>query len=74
MKHENQFAALSENVGQTEIFLNFRRSLKDLNLHLISDFVDKLNKDHNRFVSDDGNVFFFKLIFSLGSSCDSKNT
>lgn len=59
MKHENQFAALSENVGQTEVFLNFRRSLKDLNLHLISDFVDKLNKDHNRFVSDDGNVFFF---------------
>lgn len=56
IKHENQLSSLCENIGHSNIFLNFHSSLNQKNIHLISDFVDKLTNDHSRFVPEDGNV------------------
>lgn len=56
MKHENQFSSLCSNINEPDIFSNFRRAIIHRNVHLISDFVDKLTNDNSRFVPEDGNV------------------
>lgn len=56
MKHSNQIQSLCENIGEACLFLKIKSAIKTQSVQRISDFIDRLTNDHNRFVPADGNV------------------
>ena len=56
LKNSNQLQTLAENVNEGQLYLNLNKNVFRKSSNLISDFIDKLNNDHNRFVPEDGNV------------------
>jgi len=56
LKNSNQLQTLAENVNEGQLYLNFNKNVFRKSSNLISDFIEKLNNDHNRFVPEDGNV------------------
>lgn len=45
-----------KNIGEACLFLKIKSAIKTQSVQRISDFIDRLTNDHNRFVPADGNV------------------